>query len=373
MDAESMMLKARSQLLLDQPFFGMLALKLKFVVNDTISTAQTDGTRLEFSQKFVNKLSMPESKGLIAHEIMHLALNHHTRRQGRDHELWNIAGDLAINRDLIECGFVLPTGGLFDPQYKGMSTEHIYSVIEKNPESNKPCPWGIVLDGDSGSLNPKSIAEQENEWQIAVGQAAELAKQAGKLQGNIELIIRDIVSPKVDWREVLWPFMCSLINDEYNWNRPNRSYISEDEYLPSLKSQGCGPIAFVFDTSASTQNYYEQFIGELNAVLNEVKPAQVIVVQTDYTVQDVKILEHGETLKDTDISIKGYGGTAFTPSFKYLYDNHYDLEAIVYLTDLESSTSDFAEANLYATSPTLWVSTNTHLEAPFGQTVYMQR
>jgi hypothetical protein len=193
MDAESVMLKARAQLLLEHPFFGVLALKLKFVVDESISTANTDGTRLSFTPKFVKKQTMPQSKGLIAHEIMHIVLNHHTRRGDRDPDLWNIAGDFGINNELIKAGFILPDGGLIDKSYDGMSTEAIYAALEALPQAPKPCPWGIVLDGDSGSLNPKSFAQQESEWQIAVGQAAEAAKAAGKLPGNIELLIKDIV------------------------------------------------------------------------------------------------------------------------------------------------------------------------------------
>lgn len=372
MDAESVMLKARAQLLLEHPFFGVLALKLKFVVDESISTANTDGTRLSFAPKFVNKQTMPQSKGLIAHEIMHIVLNHHTRRGDRDPDLWNIGGDFGINNELIKAGFILPDGALIDKSYDGMSTEAIYAALEALPKAPKPCPWGIVLDGDSGSLNPKSFAQQESEWQIAVGQAAEAAKAAGKLPGNIELLIKDIVSPLVDWRTVLWPFMTSLINDDFNWNKPNRAYIGEDEYLPSMRSQGCGAIAICFDTSGSTRRYHEQFIGELNCVLNELQPEKVIVVQTDHKVQSVTILEQGETLEDVVVNIHGHGGTAFEPSFKYLFDNHPDLEAVVYLTDLESSAADFANSQAYSTTPVLWVSTNTNTEAPFGQTVYMK-
>ena len=47
MSAESNMLKARAQLLMDQPFFGAITLRLKLVQDDeNWDTAATDGVRL---------------------------------------------------------------------------------------------------------------------------------------------------------------------------------------------------------------------------------------------------------------------------------------------------------------------------------------
>ena len=43
MSAEGALIKARSQLLMDQPFFGTLAIRLRPVRKDDIKTAATDG------------------------------------------------------------------------------------------------------------------------------------------------------------------------------------------------------------------------------------------------------------------------------------------------------------------------------------------
>jgi predicted metal-dependent peptidase len=64
--------------------------------------------------------------------------------------------------------------------------------------------------------------------------------------------------------------------------------------------------------------------------------------------------------------VKGGGGTAFSPAFDYINEHHPDVEAAVYLTDLESH--DFGDQPPY---PVLWVSTERH-EAPWGQTTYIQ-
>jgi len=363
MSAESDMLKARAQLLMDQPFFGALALRLKLVQDDeNCETAATDGVRLIYNSKFIEKLDTITRKGLIAHEVMHCVFNHMTRRQQRDHKLWNIATDYAINNHLIDSGFVLPEGGLVDKQYDGMNAEAIYANLDhENPP--KQCPWGMVLDAGAGQLESGSNAALESEWQVAVTQAAEVAKRAGKLPGGMTRFIEDIIKPVVDWRTVLWPFCTALTNDDYSWRKPNRAYISEDEYLPSMLTEGAGHLALIIDTSGSCSLYWEQFLSEMAAIHSELRPTQLTILHVDTQVAHVDEVMPDDIFPKQDI--KGGGGTAFSPAFDYINEHYPDVEAAVYLTDLESH--DFGDEPPY---PVLWVSTERH-EAPWGQTTYI--
>jgi predicted metal-dependent peptidase len=370
MSAEGALIKARSQLLMDQPFFGTLAIRLRPVQRDEVKTAATDGLHLYYNASYIDKLDPVQLRGLIAHEVMHCVFNHMTRRQEREPGLWNVACDYAINDHLIEAGFILPKGALLDPAYKNMSAEQIYNLLLKEPKKHKPCAWGTVLDASSGSVEAGSAAQVESQWQVAVGEAAAVAKARGKLPGNIELFISEVLSPKVDWRSVLWPFFTDLTNDDFSWRKPNRAYISEDEYLPSMYEESCGKVAVVLDSSGSiTDEQGQQFISEVDAVLAQVNPEQIVYIQADRIVQHVQVLDRGQRLTNDDLKFKGRGGTAFAPAFQLLRDEHPDVQAIVYLTDLESD--DFNEAEAAATAPVLWVSVSRHLEAPFGTTVYM--
>lgn len=362
---QAAVIKARSAMLMDAPFFGTLALKLKLKEDDAVKTAATDGRCFFYGAKFITQQTQQQLRGLFAHEVMHCVLNHHTRRGSRKQEAWNVACDYAINPLLIKAGFILPDGALNDPQYHDMSAEQIYNlIVDDYPE---PQIWGAVFDAESGE-GTDSAAAIEADWQIAVTQAAQVAKERGKLPGCIEDMIQDIVKPLVDWRTVLWPFFSSMVNTDYSWRKPHRAYISEDEYLPSMFTEACGPIAICNDTSGSTSDYQEQFFGELNAVVSDLQPEKVVVVQTDYEVQKAFELDHGDRLEPCHQEVKGYGGTAFTPTFEYLHEHHSDIEAIVYLTDLETSEKDFQEAMRYSTCPVLWVTPNK-LTAPFGTTV----
>ena len=83
--------KARTALLLDHPFFGSLLFRLGGRASNSIQTMATDGVSLFYNPAFVETLNAAELAGVLAHEVMHPALQHHTRRGDRDLKRWNIA------------------------------------------------------------------------------------------------------------------------------------------------------------------------------------------------------------------------------------------------------------------------------------------
>jgi hypothetical protein len=120
--------RARVQLLLLQPFFGTLGLRLKLIPGD-LPTMATDGSRIVYNPAFVDELKPAELEGTLAHEVLHCALGHQCRRGERDSRLWNEAADFAVNPILIGNGFALPAGALFDPAFANMSAEEIYARL----------------------------------------------------------------------------------------------------------------------------------------------------------------------------------------------------------------------------------------------------
>jgi predicted metal-dependent peptidase len=86
-----------------------------------------------FQRIYINtkRLDDDEAKFVMAHEMLHAALQHDTRRQGREAFLWNVACDFVINHWLVEMGVgTLPrSGALLDPELKGLSAEAVYDRI----------------------------------------------------------------------------------------------------------------------------------------------------------------------------------------------------------------------------------------------------
>jgi predicted metal-dependent peptidase len=215
--------KARTALLLDHPFFGTLLFRLGARERSSIATMATDGVSLYFNLEFVDALSSAELIGALAHEVMHPALQHHTRRAGRSPKRWNKACDYAINPLLIDAGLTLPKNVLLDNRFRGMSAERTYNLLEaeegdenhnsSDDESQKggasqsnadskpdesgdgdgvsdpQTPGGIgqVLDApEPREGEGQSVEEQARDWQIAVEQAENVARLAGKMPNGRE-------------------------------------------------------------------------------------------------------------------------------------------------------------------------------------------
>src|ERR1700757_2030945 len=137
--------KARTALLLDLPFFGTLLFRLGARACSSIATMATDGVSLYFNPEFVETLSSAELIGTLAHEVMHPALQHHTRRAGRSPKRWNMACDYAINPMLRDAGLTLPKGVLDEAHFVDMTAEEIYNLLEVEENNSSQ-----DQDGDAG-------------------------------------------------------------------------------------------------------------------------------------------------------------------------------------------------------------------------------
>src|SRR5574343_230997 len=170
--AAQQMALARTQLILRQGFFGMLALRLQFVERLDIPTLAVDGKHIFYNPDFVLSLSDKLTQSAVAHEVMHCALAHIGRRNGRDLKKWNVAGDYALNQILLDSKFQLGEGWLIDERFKGMSADQIYNLLPDSAGS----ALDEMLDGD-----PTEASVLETEWVLATIQAANEVKKAGTL------------------------------------------------------------------------------------------------------------------------------------------------------------------------------------------------
>lgn len=356
-------------------FFATLAKRLIPKVSWEVNTMATDGRHMFYNPAFTMSLTMDECVGVNIHEILHPANKHHLRRQNRDRLKWNVACDLAINTLILESGFKLPAGGCFpgrppfhdmDP---GLSAEKYYALLTDEQMSQvsdqmDPGGCGEVRDfpGDSSESS-----ESDAEWSIAVSQAAQLAQRAGKIPAGLDRFIKEILSPRVDWREQLRDFVSRVITakDDYSWSSPNRRFISQGLYLPSLRSDALGEFVVAIDTSGSIDNeLLKAFAGELNGIL-ECRPCKVRVVYCDHKVHRVDEWEPCDG--ELQLNAVGGGGTSHSPVWDWLEENDASPEAVICLTD---GYTYHGEAPPF---PVLWVITpNGHADVPFGRAIQLQ-
>ena len=353
---------ARSQLILSQPFFGMLALRLRLVERADIKTLAVDGKNVFYNPDFVLSLTDTLCRSAMAHEVMHCVFDHITRCGAREPKKWNYAGDYVINQLLHDAGFEIGEGWLLDARYKGMHADEVYSLLPDNPENNGKGqgPLDEMMPGGDGT----SSAADATEWKIATIQAAAAAKAVGKLPGSLQRFVEDSTRPQVDWRDRLRRFMTQTNKDDYSWARPNRRYLSAGLYLPGLYSENMGPVVVGIDTSGSIDDKTLQaFGGEIRALVQAVRPSEVHIVYCDAEVNHVDVFSPYDEMK---FAPHGGGGTAFKPVFDYVVEKNLKPECLVYLSDLYGD-HHFTPPDF----PTLWCCT-TNETASFGDTIRIE-
>lgn len=163
LSAQARVARARTHLVLDEPFFGNLLYRLKFVEDPSADTAWVDGVHLGYNPNYVLELSDEELKGLLCHEVLHVANGHCWRRRWRTHERWNDACDYAINPIVLRAGYILPPNGLLSDEFIGKPAEIIYDLIEDPSPENAPqsVPQaGAPQEGnDQGGKDPQGTPQ----------------------------------------------------------------------------------------------------------------------------------------------------------------------------------------------------------------------
>lgn len=382
-------IQARVNLVLDQPFFGALALLLEPRPDPGAKAGMwTDGRALGYDPERAAKLSMPELQGLICQHVMRCALGHPWRRSGRDQKRWNTASEQVANTLIREAGMALPEDA--DPtDVPGLAVEQVYAAMPEPP----PCGGQDQGDGrgsaggsdgeqggegngeDDADVDAPGCGEvrdadagdpaQEQEWQVATFAAAQAAKAQGKLPASLDRLVAEMRRPKVDWRAALRRFVQMTARQDYSWRMPNRRYLASGLYLPDLRSETMPPLVVAVDTSGSIgQAELDAFAAELASVMDECQPERLVVIYCDALVHRVDEYERGEAIT---LSPRGGGGTDFHPVFARIADDGLDPACLIYLTDTHGTFPDCEPEY-----PVLWVSTERDRVAPWGETLYLE-
>lgn len=328
-------------------------------------TAGTDGISLYYNKDFVDSLSVRQVIGLLWHEVMHVALYHHTRRLDRDPVRWNMACDYAINLMANDFGAELPPGALLNKKYTGMTAEQIYSVLPEQGEG-AGCPWGRVDDLPGRDGNGKAIDVKAHEMQVRdnvnIGnEMARRSKRAGNFSGDWDRMVSELNDPVLPWRTLLRDHVTRTFKTDYDWMRPNRRI--RTSYLPSMHGEGIDDAVVVIDTSGSiTQNDLNDYAAEINSIFDAYE-CGVYVLYCDTSVS----AEEKWSRADRPLSLRmtGGGGTDFRPPFRWVEDRGITPSVLIYFTDLAGRFPD-SEPGF----PVLWVTRESD-EAPIGTTIHI--
>lgn len=350
--------------------FSGLFMVGKVKVDDLMPTAATDGVNVTYGRGFVDRLNDKQLGFLVLHEAMHKAYRHLTtweKLYKKNRGLANAACDYVINLQIKDYDpdeeiVAMPTDeegkvmGLVDERFRGMDTYQVFTILEKeNPPRGKGDGEEGVADNPSPSRNVQGDEPQgfdEHLWDEANEmddqEAEQIAKEidnalrqgallAGKMNGKISREIHELLTPKIDWKEVLRDFIKQVAKgrDDSSWRRFNRRLIGAGVYLPQTISRRLQCIAVGIDTSGSIdREVLAEFLSEVRSVCDEVTPQKVELMYWDTHVAGHETYEDGavQTLTDST-KPRGGGGTDPNCVIKFMGDKRIEPDCVVMLTD----------------------------------------
>ena len=347
--------------------FSGLFMVGKVAVDEKTPTAKTNGVDVTYGREFVDSLNDKQLGFLILHETMHKAYRHlHVWKSlyKKNARLANMACDYVINLqirdyDLYESMVSMPVDadgevmGCLDERFRGMDAHQVFMILEKEQQDGGK---GQPSDEDGKGQRNYGVQQGEgfddHDWdgaeELTAEEKEEIAKEiegalrqgsilAGKMGGNVNRDIQDLLTPKVNWRDALRDFVKTATQgkDQTTWRRLHKRYIGMDIIMPSSYDEKVGSILLGIDTSGSIGGEeLAQFLGEVKSICDEVSPEQIDLLYWDTRVAGHEVYKGAELASLVEVTqAKGGGGTEPACVPHYIKKKQLNPECVIMLTD----------------------------------------
>ena len=416
---ENKLSSARTRLILDKPFLGALVLRLPVVEADPswCESTATDMKKLYVNVEYIKQLTIEETQFALAHEALHCALSHFSRRLHRVKLRWDMACDYAINPILIEEGLKPPPHSLYLREYFGMTAEEIYPTLIDNEndasnelgqnndqgdqEQGEQSDQGEAKDTENQKLNSEQQDDGERgkgqtgegreseqgsgdslqkeppptpnndeiqsltaQWQQRLAGAAQQALQAGKLSQSMARLVDHLLQPQLPWRMLLARYMSATAREDYSYTRPS-SRRGEPAIYPRLRSHLVNIVVALDISGSIATKEIREFLSEVDQIKAQVRARIVLhACDTEVTDEGPWEFEPWDQLK-LPIQFKGGGGTRFTPVFDWVEKQEMRPDLLIYFTDAEG---EFPEQE--AQYPVIWL-VKGRAPVPWGQRIQL--
>jgi predicted metal-dependent peptidase len=394
LSAEQRIERCHVQLMKHKNFalFSGLFMIGKVSVDDEVPTACTNGLDVRYGRAFVDRLNDKQLAFLILHENMHKAYRHLVvweKLNKKNPMLANMACDYVINLqirdyDPNQYDTEMPTDedgevlGLIDEQYRGMDAHQVFLLLEKEEEQGGRGGGGEPKGFDDHDWDGAKELSKEEQEQVAkeIEQALRQGSiLVGKMGGNVDRNISEMLTPKIDWKEALREFVKSMTQgkDQSSWRRLHKRYLAADIIMPSSYSEKVGGITIAIDTSGSIgTEELSQFLSEVKSICEEVSPEVIDLLYWDTHVAARETYTENE-LAGLVESTKPAGGGGTEPACvpKYMNKHNIKPECLLMLSDGYIGHQKESDWNISA--PVLWcIKGNSSFVAPVGKTVHVE-
>lgn len=376
MDRDLDRAKAKLFLSNNAAFLGPLMCSLDFhwstSIEQTSGTAATDGIRLWWHPDDFLACTTEGRVSTIMHELKHVYRMHNIRRNTRCPDVWNMACDIAINRELRQESYLID-----DPHWPGGAIqdhreiphdleEEIYDFLNK--------PGGGGASGGSqpghtcGGMMPLNQADKQQLLNniVKAVHTAQMSNQAGSVPGEVELLLDQFLKPKIPWSQALFRWFNDMMDENFSWKRPNRRY--SHMYLPSRITEDgrLEELSFYWDTSGSIGDEdLLRFNSEVAYIKNTFDPVKLNLIQFDTRI--TKEQTFGEQDRFEMVKALGRGGTDLEPVRKHIAKTK--PTAAVIFSDLYCDPM----GDTGVECPVLWICVNQpSATVPFGEIIHIK-
>ncbi len=324
------------------PLLGALAASFT-IIEDPLICAQMEvsvaAVNAYMKEIYINPaagLDEYECRFVMAHELLHVGLSHHTRCQGRDPFLWNVACDYVINGWLVEMGLgELPKiGTLYDPDLKGMSAESIYDrmVMDIRKYRKLSTLRGIGLgdmidkgNPDRWSTNDGISLDEFCRRCLLQGLSYHEEQGRGYIPAGLIEEIRALSQPPIPWDVELAKWFdnyFSPLEKVRSYARPSRRQsaspdIPRPRWVPAAGAEDGRTFGVILDTSGSMDRVLlAKALGTIASYSISRDVPYVRVIFCDAAAYDQGYMAP-EVIAQR-VKVKGRGGTLLQPGIDLL-------------------------------------------------------
>lgn len=349
----------KSNLLLEQPYFGSISAMQKPKLNENIQTFISTPQYFEYNDDYIEYLDDDELSFLLTNSALHQALGYKNRKEGRLEWLWVMAQDYAINSLLVNNGLKLPDLLLYDQRFDTLSAEAIYKILEDEIDEDKHTPKEVE------NIRYEKMSEtneyDENPIEDMHQQLLNKAKTQGDLPLGIEIIVPNLKTNQISWEDELYTIIENSVKFDYKLLPPNKRFLSRGVALPSLSGTKMKLVIAIDSSGSIDKELLGRFLNEVESIMNTFCSFEIDLLIADAKVHEHHTLYVGDKLEYT---LKGGGGTNFEETFKYADENITDISLFLYFTDgFGIMPKDEPSYDV------VWVVSNNEAKIPFGRTI----
>jgi predicted metal-dependent peptidase len=162
------------------------------------------------------------------------------------------------------------------------------------------------------------------------------AKVAGasNLPAGVKRLVKDLLNPQLDWRELLAMQIQSVIKSDYTFSTPSRKGQDNGFWLPGMDREQTIDIALALDMSGSIMDEMARdFLSEVKGIMDQYTDFKLHLFCFDTEVHNPQVFTMHNMEEFMEYELGGGGGTEFDCCWNYMKEEGIVPQKFVMFTD----------------------------------------